>query len=62
MLKIKAFQNRFESHPNSSLLHQIATPGVPQELGRLKAALTTWGYVGGKINFIICTYLMCIAP
>lgn len=31
-----------------------------EELGRLKAALTTWGYVGGKINFIICTYLMCI--
>eukprot|EP00438_Fugacium_kawagutii_P006087 Skav220313 [mRNA] locus=scaffold525:93816:95826:+ [translate_table: standard] len=31
-----------------------------EELGRLKPALTKWGYVGGKINFIICTYLMCI--
>eukprot|EP00434_Breviolum_minutum_P031633 symbB.v1.2.027968.t1/scaffold2912.1/size67362/1 len=31
-----------------------------EDLGRLKGALTKWGYVGGKINFIICTYLMCI--
>ena len=26
----------------------------------MKEALTKWGYVGGKINFIVCTYLMCI--
>ena len=31
-----------------------------EELGRLGGALTKWGYVGGKVNFIICTYLMCI--
>lgn len=37
-------------------------PFATQDLGRLKGALTKWGYVGGKINFIICTYLMCIAP
>ncbi|CAE8582560.1 unnamed protein product [Polarella glacialis] len=30
------------------------------KLGNLKMALTTWGYVAGKFNFIICTYLMCI--
>ena len=32
----------------------------PKELGTMKEALTKWGYVGGKINFIVCTYLMCI--
>lgn len=31
-----------------------------EELGTMKPALTKWGYVGGKINFIVCTYLMCI--
>jgi len=31
-----------------------------EELGDQKAALTLWGYVGGKICFIVCTYLMCI--
>ncbi|CAE7516501.1 unnamed protein product [Symbiodinium natans] len=31
-----------------------------EDLGRMKEALTKWGYVGGKINFIVCTYLMCI--
>ena len=25
-----------------------------------KDALTKWGYVGGAINFIVCTYLMCV--
>ncbi|CAE8616901.1 unnamed protein product [Polarella glacialis] len=30
------------------------------KLGNFKMALTTWGYVAGKVNFIICTYLMCI--
>jgi len=31
-----------------------------EELGTMKEALTKWGLVGGKINFIVCTYLMCI--
>jgi len=31
-----------------------------EDLGSMRDALTKWGYVGGKINFIICTYLMCI--
>eukprot|EP00930_Biecheleria_cincta_P045748 TRINITY_DN31528_c0_g1_i1.p1 TRINITY_DN31528_c0_g1~~TRINITY_DN31528_c0_g1_i1.p1 ORF type:complete len:554 (-),score=73.66 TRINITY_DN31528_c0_g1_i1:35-1672(-) len=31
-----------------------------EELGKQKEAMTLWGYVGGKICFIVCTYLMCI--
>jgi len=33
---------------------------VPETLGRFKASVTTWGYVAGKVNFFICTYLMCL--
>jgi len=32
----------------------------PTRLGRLKDTVTTWGYICGKINFFICTYLMCL--
>ena len=31
-----------------------------EKLGAMKEALTTCGYVGGIINFVVCTYLMCI--
>ncbi|CAE8709181.1 unnamed protein product [Polarella glacialis] len=30
------------------------------KLGGIRMALTTWGYVAGKVNFISCTYLICI--
>jgi len=29
-------------------------------LGHLKAALTTWGYAAGKVNYFVCTYFMCL--
>jgi len=32
----------------------------PDRLGRLKFAVTTCGLVGGKLNFFLCTYLMCL--
>jgi len=32
----------------------------PERLGTLKSAVTTHGYLAGKANFLICTYLMCI--
>jgi len=32
----------------------------PERLGRLEATVTTWGYVAGKVNFFVCTYLMCL--
>jgi len=32
----------------------------PERLGKLKHTVTTWGYMAGKVNFLICTYLMCL--
>jgi len=32
----------------------------PTRLGPYKESLTTMGFVAGKINFIICTYFMCL--
>jgi len=29
-------------------------------LGEYKKAVTTFGYLGGKVNFLLCTYWMCI--
>jgi len=31
-----------------------------EELGDLARPLTVYGYIAGKVNFIICTYLMCV--
>jgi len=33
----------------------------PEYLGNLKKIVTTWGYLAGHINFMVCTYLMCVA-
>lgn len=32
----------------------------PEALGEFKDAMTSYGYLAGKANFLICTYFMCL--
>lgn len=31
-----------------------------QHLAHYSSAVTTYGYIAGKVNFLLCTYLMCV--
>lgn len=32
----------------------------PEKLGKYEMALTSYGYLAGKVNFFLCTYFMCL--